>query len=178
MNKPLSYSFPPLVSANCYILILGSMPGQVSLDQQQYYAHPRNAFWKIMAALTHTPADADYAKRCTQCIAANIAVWDVMKACYRPGSLDQHIDNSTVEANDFVSFLQNYPAIHTIFFNGAKAEQTFKQAVLPTFPQQQQLPTLLRLPSTSPAHAAMSLDEKTAIWLTAIEKARQAFQAG
>jgi len=162
--KPLSYSFPPIEDAMATKLILGSMPGAESLKQQQYYAHPRNAFWPIMAALTHLNVTASYQQRCDAIAANGIAVWDVLKACHRPGSLDQHIDADTVEANDFCAFFSRHPNIRAVFFNGAKAEQLFNREVLPELEPRLQALSYLRLPSTSPAHAAMTLQQKIKKW--------------
>ena len=163
-DKPLSYSFPPLARTHATILILGSMPGIASLDAQQYYAHPRNAFWPIMASLFDVDLNASYQQRCQQLSDAGVAVWDVLKACYRPGSLDQHIDPATIEANDFSLFFHQHKQIQAVFFNGGKAESLFKRYVLADLPPiWQQLPQI-RLPSTSPAHAALSFEQKVQQW--------------
>lgn len=163
-TKPLSYSFPPIETAAATKLILGSMPGVESINQQQYYAHPRNAFWPIMAALIDLDSTADYQQRCESIATNGIAVWDVLKACHRPGSLDQHIDTATLEANDFHAFFSRHPNIRAVFFNGAKAEQLFKREVLPELEPELQALSYLRLPSTSPAHAAMTLEQKIKNW--------------
>lgn len=160
-EKPLSYSFPPLVGNAPKVLVLGSMPGVASLEAQQYYAHPRNAFWPIMAAIFELDSDAPYVTRCQQLTDAGVAVWDVLKACHRPGSLDQHIDAATIEANDFNVFLKQHPSIEAICFNGSKAEQLFCRSVLANLLS---VPALEKLPSTSPAHAAMSFPQKLAAW--------------
>lgn len=161
--KPLSYSFPPIVGTDPSILILGSMPGVASLKAQQYYAHPRNAFWPIMAALFDLESDWPYPARCQYLAQSGVAVWDTLKACYRPGSLDQHIDPDSIEANDFDDFLSRHPAIHAVFFNGAKAEQVFRRYALPTLDIDRSL-HLIRLPSTSPAHAALNFEQKLEAW--------------
>lgn len=160
-DKQLSYSFPPLVGSAPKVLILGSMPGVASLEAQQYYAHPRNAFWPIMAALFELDIEAPYATRCQQLTDAGVAVWDVLKACHRPGSLDQHIDPATIEANDFNVFLSQHLGIEAICFNGSKAEEVFRRSVLADLLSE---PALEKLPSTSPAHAAMGFQQKLAAW--------------
>lgn len=163
------YSFPPVADKHACILILGSMPGVESLRQQQYYAHPRNAFWSVMAALFGINLDDSYQYRCQGLIKNGIAVWDVMKACQRRGSLDQHIDDSSIEANDFNHFLSQHPEIKQILFNGSKAEQVFIKHVLNTLDEPfRQIPRQ-RLPSTSPAHAAMNQQTKITIWKEAID---------
>ena len=164
-----SISFAPIAAEDAKILILGSMPGVKSLEEQQYYAHPRNAFWPIMAKLYQFDLTLDYSARCQQLKHHQIAVWDVLKSCRRPGSLDQHIEPDSMVANDFKSFLKQHNQIQHIFFNGGKAEQVFKRHVLPTLNVERQLSFQL-LPSTSPAHAAKSLDEKCQLWQTALFK--------
>ena len=159
--KPLCYSFPPIVGSEPRILILGSMPGVASLEAQQYYAHPRNAFWPIMADLFDLDKNWPYPRRCEHLARAGITVWDVLKACHRPGSLDQHIDPASIEANDFQHFFIQHPGIEAVFFNGGKAEQLFKRHVLPTVAEP---PTLAKLPSTSPAHASLSFNQKLEAW--------------
>jgi len=139
------------------------MPGIKSLQEQQYYAHPRNAFWPIMASLYDVDLSLDYAARCQQLRQNQIAVWDVLKSCRRQGSLDQAIEADSIVANDFNSFLRQHSEIQRIFFNGAKAEQVFKRHVLPTLNVEQPLSFQL-LPSTSPAHAALSFDDKLNLW--------------
>lgn len=163
-DKPLSYSFPPLIGAAPKVLVLGSMPGVASLEAQRYYAHPRNAFWPIMAALFDIDKDAPYPERCQQLTQSGIAVWDVLKACHRPGSLDQHIAAETIKTNDFKRFFEAYPSIVAICFNGAKAETIFSRQVLPRLPVSQQTLARYKLPSTSPAHAAASFEQKLDRW--------------
>jgi double-stranded uracil-DNA glycosylase len=162
-------SFAPIAAKDAQILILGSMPGIKSLQEQQYYAHPRNAFWPIIASLFDFDLSLDYTARCQKLLSHKVAVWDVLKSCRRPGSLDQHIEPDSMVANDFNSFLKQHHQIQRIFFNGGKAEQVFKHHVLPTLNVDQQL-NFQRLPSTSPAHAAKSLDEKCQNWQKALFK--------
>jgi len=157
------YSFPPLANADSRMLILGSMPGKASLAAQQYYAHPRNAFWKIMASLFQFSEQAEYATRVHALLKANIAVWDVLHSCERPGSLDSSIVEDSIVANDFAHFFRHHRQIKQVFFNGGKAESAFKKYVLPTLPRNHS-PTFLRLPSTSPAHAALSFEKKLMAW--------------
>jgi hypoxanthine-DNA glycosylase len=153
-------SFPPIVSAASQVLILGSMPGEASLRAGQYYAHPRNAFWRIMGALFGAGPSLPYRERVARLESVGIAVWDTLKACVRLGSLDSSI--SAEVANDFPGFFATYPRITHIYFNGSKAESVFRRHVLPALPTTQHVFT--RLPSTSPAHAAMPFDEKMQAW--------------
>lgn len=154
-----SISFAPIAKEDAHILILGSMPGVKSLEEQQYYAHPRNAFWPIMANLFDFDLNLDYTAKCQKLLEHKVAVWDVLKSCQRQGSLDQHIEPDSMVANDFNAFLKQHSQVQRIFFNGGKAEQVFKHHVFPTLNVEQPL-TFQLLPSTSPAHAAMSLNEK------------------
>ncbi|MFC3851669.1 DNA-deoxyinosine glycosylase [Salinispirillum marinum] len=158
-------SFPSIEPDEANILILGSMPGVASLDAQQYYAHPRNAFWPIMGSLFNFDSNAPYAQKVAALQAANVAVWDVLASCYRPGSLDAAIDPASTVPNDFSALFARHPALHRVFCNGATAEQLFRRHVLPGIDRQL---SLSRLPSTSPAHAALSLDAKTTLWRSAI----------
>lgn len=159
MLKPLQ-SLAPVVGAKARVLILGSMPGAASLAQQQYYAHPRNAFWPIMASLYGFAADLPYAIRLQQLTAQGVALWDVLAHCERQGSLDSAIRNE--QANDFDRFLATYPHIHLIAFNGGKALQSFQKHVAPYLVRP--LPRILALPSTSPAYAAMPFGQKLQLW--------------
>jgi len=161
---PANISFAPIAAKDAQILILGSMPGIKSLQEQQYYAHPRNAFWAIMANLYDFDLSLSYPARCQQLKLHKVAVWDVLKSCRRPGSLDQHIESDSMVANDFSTFLKALSQIKHIFFNGGKAEQVFKRYVLPTLTHEQQNIIFQGLPSTSPAHASISFEEKLSHW--------------
>ncbi len=156
--------FPPIAAASAEVLILGSMPGKASLDVCQYYAHPRNAFWPIICRLFGAQLAAGYEARLALIEANHIALWDVMHRCEREGSLDAAIKPSTVVANDFVGFFANHPSIRHLFFNGAQAEASFKRHVVPLLSAEGWVFEMQRLPSTSPAHAALSFEEKLAQW--------------
>jgi hypoxanthine-DNA glycosylase len=163
-------SFPPIATKNSRVLILGSMPGIKSLEAQQYYAHPQNAFWRIMSALFVAPVDT-YEQRVDIIKANGLALWDVLKCCERHGSLDMRIDDDTIEVNDFAAFLKKHPHINHVFFNGSKSEQEFRKRVLPTLPESMRKRlTLQRLPSTSPAAASVSKESKFKAW-TAVRAA-------
>jgi len=156
------HSFNPIEDSRAEILILGSMPGRASLAAEQYYAHTQNAFWRIMAELLQFDRTSTYEVKIQALKSAHIALWDVLQSCKREGSLDAMIERDTQIANDFQSFFQTHPHITQVFFNGAKAESLFRQHV------QQDLTNntrnYLRLPSTSPAHAAMSFERKLDAW--------------
>lgn len=161
------HSFPPIENRTARVLILGSMPGKASLEAGQYYAHPRNGFWPIMAALTGVEATTHYAERTRALLDTGIALWDVLAACTRSGSLDSEIDIATEVANDFVTFLANHPAITHVFFNGAKSEQSFQRLVVPAIGAQRL--KMRKLPSTSPAHAGLPLAAKAKTWHAALQ---------
>jgi TDG/mug DNA glycosylase family protein len=153
-------SFPPIVSEKSRVLILGSMPGEASLKAGQYYAHPRNAFWRIMGQLFGAGPELPYDRRVQRLEQAGVALWDSLQSCMRPGSLDASI---TAEVpNDFADFFAKYPRVKHIYFNGATAEKAFHRHVSPSLPNDQLF--LARLPSTSPAHASMPFEDKVSAW--------------
>lgn len=151
----------PLAGPNVRVLVLGSMPGAVSLTQQQYYAHPRNAFWPLMAQLLGFSASLPYDQRVKALYSAGVALWDVIASCQRQGSLDSAIRNE--QLNDFDSFFARQPDLRLIAFNGTKAWHSFKRNVLPLGILPADI-ELLCLPSTSPAHASLSIEEKWLQW--------------
>lgn len=159
-----SSGFPPIADADARVLILGTLPGQISLKVQQYYAQPRNAFWKIMGQLFGAYRELPYSERTGRLTEHGIALWDVCAAAYRPGSLDSAIHASSVIPNGFETFLVDHPRIDLICFNGSKAADLFRKAVLPDLSSRSQSIRREVLPSTSPAHAAMPLEEKLARW--------------
>ena len=164
-NAPrvLVHSFPPIESDNSSILILGTMPGKASLQAQQYYAHPQNAFWRIISEIFGIKAKNTYEARTSSIVAARIALWDVLKSCSRESSLDSDIDNDTIMLNDFASFFNNHSHIHKVCFNGAKAESLYMRHIRPFLQNSSNL-KYIRLPSTSPANAATSFNEKLMAW--------------
>jgi hypoxanthine-DNA glycosylase len=154
-------SFDPIARRDARTLILGSMPGAASLAAGRYYAHPRNAFWRIMAELLGFDPQAPYATRARALCAARVALWDVLHSCVRRGSLDTMIVNDSEVANDFRAFFRAHPRIDTVCFNGAKAEASYRRHVLPGIAAGFRY---VRLPSTSPAHAGLSYARKLAAW--------------
>jgi hypoxanthine-DNA glycosylase len=153
-------SLPPIVSHQSKVLILGSMPGEASLKARQYYAHPRNVFWQIMGELFGAGPSLSYQERVARLQSVGVALWDALQACTRPGSLDASITEEV--ANDFPALFAEYPKITHVFFNGRKAETAFHRRALPALPGDGHVSA--RLPSTSPAHAAMRLEEKVQAW--------------
>jgi TDG/mug DNA glycosylase family protein len=156
-------SFPPIARADARLLILGSMPGKVSLREHQYYAHPQNAFWTITAEILGFDPTTPYAERAVMLQSHRIALWDVLKSCRRESSLDADIDPSTAVPNNFKKFFRDHPAIRRVCFNGAKAATLYARQVQPQLPGGLDL-ELIQLPSTSPANASVPRAEKLRAW--------------
>ena len=156
--------FPPVAAAGARLLILGSMPGVESLRQCRYYAHPRNAFWAVIGELCGVAADESYEMRCRALIDHGIALWDVIAACHRPGSLDSSIDQQSLIVNDFADFLRRYTGISAICFNGKSAAALFRRHVIRPDRLSVDYPALYTLPSTSPANARIGIAEKIRLW--------------
>lgn len=161
---PKARSFPPLARPDARVLILGSMPGQESLRQRQYYAFPHNQFWPIMGALFGAGGDLPYPKRVRVLLERGVAVWDVLKSCEREGSLDGDIRPETERANDLRRFLRAHAGIRAVFFNGGKAESAFRRHVRPRLGPRAARLRFERLPSTSPAHAGLPRAAKLKAW--------------
>lgn len=160
-----SRSFPPLARSDARILVLGSLPGRRSLAAGQYYAHPRNAFWPIMRELTG--AEGSYEMRCRALLDSRVALWDVLYESVRPGSMDADIRMDSARVNDFASFFERHPGIGRVCFNGKKAAAMFAKFVAGDV--QAGPADCVTLPSTSPAYAAMTYDDKLARWRSALE---------
>ena len=156
-------SFPAVVGENPHTLILGSMPGKRSLDEQRYYAFPQNAFWRIMGSLCGFDPGEGYNLRLDALKRSGFALWDVLQNCEREGSLDSSIALSSEVPNRIIEFLERYESIGRVCFNGGKAETSFRRHLLANLPDDKEI-TLVRLPSTSPAYAGMRYEEKLAIW--------------
>lgn len=162
-------AFPPVIGERPRLLILGSMPGEASLRLGQYYGHGRNAFWPILCELLSVPPDSDYRTRTAALTANGIALWDVIAACERPGSLDANIRPNSIRVNDFPALFRAHPDLSCIAFNGGTAEREYRRRVLPALEPKQRRLERLALPSTSPAHAGMSRDAKLAAWRVLLE---------
>ena len=153
-------SFAPSIDNNSKILILGSMPGVKSLEEQQYYAYPQNRFWKVMGSICNELKlpELNYETKLKTLLNNNIALWDTIKTCKREGSLDSDIQNET--PNDIKSLLKKYPNIKTICLNGNKSYSAFKKY----FPDLLEKYNCHKMPSTSPANARYSLDKLKEEW--------------
>jgi hypoxanthine-DNA glycosylase len=162
VSAELLHGLPPIIADGARSLILGNMPSVMSLGAQEYYANPRNAFWRITGDIFGFDAAAPYDIRTAALTANGIAVWDVLRSCRRIGSLDSAVEPDSMVANDFRQFFDRHPQIRRVFFNGAAAEKNFNRLV-------RVAPDLeyRRLPSTSPAQT-MRYAEKLAAWQDAI----------
>ncbi len=157
VSPPLLTGLAPVVDSGIRILILGSFPGAASLAAQQYYAHPRNHFWRLVSVVAGEDlASLPYAERLPRLLAHRIGLWDVLGACEREGSLDSAIRSPA--ANDFDRLHHLCPRLQTVGFNG-QASGKFA----PRFAEQGYRTVVL--PSSSPAHASMTFDQKLAAWM-------------
>ncbi|WP_395045999.1 DNA-deoxyinosine glycosylase [Flavobacterium sp.] len=150
-------SFPIILTINTKALILGTILSTRSLILNQYYRHNRNAFWKLIFTIFDKPFSSAYETRKNILLKNKVAVWDVLSTCTRIGSLDSAIEQEV--HNDFNTFLAAHSNIEYIFFNGQKAAQYFKKYV--TVSEKHKL---YNLPSTSPANAGMSFEQKLVAW--------------
>jgi TDG/mug DNA glycosylase family protein len=157
------HSFPPMSSGTARVLILGTMPGRVSLRERQYYAHPQNAFWRIMGEMLGFDPASPYDARVAAVQSAGIAVWDVLQSCIRSSSLDSAIDVASAVPNDFAAFFAEHPEIRRVCFNGATAQALFIKHVRPRLGTPLDV-EYVRLPSTSPANASLPFAEKVRAW--------------
>jgi TDG/mug DNA glycosylase family protein len=158
-------SFPPLIRRGAKVLVVGSMPGVISLKAQRYYANPHNLFWRVMNELAGAHPSLSYEDRVERLYGAGIAVWDTLKSCVRGGSLDSAIVRGSEVANDFAGLLAKHRTIRAIALNGGKARDVFKRLVLPTLDEQVLARvTVLEMPSTSPANASQTVEAKLERW--------------
>ena len=151
---------PPIIDPRARVLILGSFPSTASLAARQYYAHPENQFWRVLGAVIDRPLqEMDYPARVRAVQAAGIAIWDVFASCQRDGSLDTAIRDAV--PNPLAELQKSAPALRRVCFNGRMAARRIREVEAMGF-------EALVLPSTSPAHAGMSVEEKLARWQAAL----------
>jgi hypoxanthine-DNA glycosylase len=161
---PRLLGLAPVASREARLLVLGSFPGAASLAAQQYYAHPRNQFWRLLGALLGEPlADLEYADRAVRVLAHRVGIWDVLDACRRPGSLDADIRDP--RPNDFVVLRRLAPRLARVLFNGGTAGRFARHFAAAGF-------GTAVLPSSSPAHAGRSYEQKLALWRAAMRAPR------
>ena len=146
----------PVAGQNPRVLILGSFPSVLSLAHGEYYGNPRNQFWRIMEAHFAIPADLPYPDRIARLTRCGVALWDVIGSCERPGSADSRIRDP--EPNDIAGFVRAHPTVRLVALNGSTAARLYRKF--------SEIPGLaaVTLPSTSPANAAVSFEEKVRAW--------------
>jgi hypoxanthine-DNA glycosylase len=159
-------AFEPVVGPAPRVLVLGSFPGVRSLLEQQYYAHPRNGFWTIMGELVGAGPDLSYDERLHRLRSAGIALWDALHACRRRGSGDHAIERASEQPRELSDFTARHPTIALIGCNGRKSfevtERHFRSVGSISHPP------IVRLPSTSPAHAGLPITAKIVAWRQAL----------
>jgi len=170
-TKPEAFAkgFPPVHAENASLLILGSLPGRKSIQAHQYYAQPRNSFWRIMGALFGAGPELNYAARLKKLTDHSVALWDVLAEGQRPGSLDASIVKTTAMCNAFQGFFDLQPGICSIFFNGKMAAELYRRRVVPQLDTRCVAIPTVTLPSTSPAHAAVPYEHKLERWTEALD---------
>ena len=155
--EQITRSFDPIVYSNTKILVLGSLPGKKSLELREYYGHPRNRLWKILAHITNNEIPQDYERKKEFLFKYNIGLWDVANSAYRYGSLDSNIKKE--RPNDIENLLESHESIRVIGFNGKKAEKMFYK-----FFKEKTHRRYVPLPSTSPANLAINFEEMCRRW--------------
>jgi hypoxanthine-DNA glycosylase len=152
------HCFLPVINADTELLILGSLPGDASLAQQQYYAHPQNRFWHLLSEVLHIDlVHQAYEQRLQSLLRHRIGLWDVVANATRTGSLDSQIKQA--EDNDLPALLDQLPALKTIAFNGGTASRLGLKILGPRSDQYR----VLQLPSSSPAYT-LAYAEKLKQW--------------
>lgn len=154
----------PAAGPHARVLVLGSLPGEVSLARQEYYANPRNAFWDVAEQLLGISRQLPYPQRTELLRARGVALWDVLRSAERAGSLDASIVRGTEVPNDIAGFLREHPEVELIALNGAAAEKLFARFARPGIDEAGLCVRTVRLPSTSPANARYSPAQKVAAW--------------
>lgn len=157
----LTHEFAPVFSKNSRILILGTFPSVKSREQQFYYGHPQNRFWKVISYITKEPVPTVTEEKKRLLLIHDIAIWDVIQSCEIIGSSDSSIRN-VVPAD--ISGLLRQSSIAAIFGNGNKACELFEKYTAPALSDFPETRTIHKLPSTSPANASWSLERLCDCW--------------
>lgn len=152
----LTHTFEPIYDENSKILILGTFPSVKSRENAFYYGHPQNRFWKVLAGITKETAPVTVEEKKSLLLKHGIAIWDVIQSCDIEGSSDSSIRN--VIPNDIGRVIKN-TAIERIYGNGDKACRLYD-----SFCKAQTGLPINKLPSTSPANAAFSLERLLISW--------------
>ena len=155
-EQRIRHPFGPLFSPESRILILGSFPSVKSREQNFFYGHPQNRFWKVIAALFDQPVPATIPEKKELILSHGLALWDSIASCVITGSSDASIRE--VRANDLRIILDSSP-IEKIYCNGRKSHEMYSKYILPVLGREASF-----LPSTSPANAQWSLEKLTAAW--------------
>lgn len=157
--NPRKAAFAPVVNADTRVLILGSLPGAMSLAAAQYYANPRNRFWQLVGEVIARPdlPVLHYKQQLAVLLANGIGLWDAVASAERPGSLDSAIRKAQPAA--LADLIAALPQLRVVAFNG----QTSGKIARPLLSSMAL--ALIDLPSSSPAHAALSLVQKRQMWL-------------
>lgn len=157
-------SFAPFIDSESQVLILGTAPGELSLKQNQYYANPKNQFWYILEKAYDGEVGQTYEAKLTFLQNDHVALWDVLETFERKGSLDSSLRQT--KPNDFARFLQAYPSLRHIVFNGSKAQKLFRQLVQRNLGEAAQDVNYITLPSTSstPGKHVKTTDDKIEEW--------------
>jgi hypoxanthine-DNA glycosylase len=162
----MEYGLDPLIKQSSSILIVGSFPGPLSLKKREYYAHPQNQFWQLLAnALGQDRALDNYKKKKSLLAKFGIGLWDMVESCERSGACDGNIRNVT--PNNISDLLDQYPNVEAVFLNGRKAEALFKKYCRASIRARY-------LPSTSPAYAGISRNKKLKAWNSILKFIRRA----
>ena len=156
MTQRISHPFGPLYNENSRVLILGSFPSVKSREQQFFYGHPQNRFWKVIAALYHRPVPETIPDKKELILGNGLALWDSIASCEITGSADASIRNT--RANDLSVILDHSP-IQQICCNGKTSWQQYEKLIRPQTGRE-----ALCLPSTSPANAQWTLEKLIGAW--------------
>lgn len=152
----VTHTFEPVYDGNSEILVLGTFPSVKSRESAFYYGHPQNRFWKVLAGLTGEEVPGSIAEKKALLLKHRIAIWDVIRSCDIEGSSDSSIRNVT--ANDIAGLLAA-SRIEKIYGNGDKACRLYDK-----FCKEKTKKEIIRLPSTSPANAAFSMEKLLRSW--------------
>ena len=155
----MHHCFPPVTRSDTRLLVLGSLPGAISLREQRYYAHPQNLFWRLMSAVIDRDlVPLDYEQRLEALLDAKVGLWDTVAAATREGSLDAAIRLHA--ASDLPALVTSLPHLRAIGFNGATSAKIGRRQL-----GADPLLALIDLPSSSPAYASLSFARKREAWL-------------
>lgn len=152
----------PNLAKDVNVIVLGSMPGLMSIAEGEYYAHPRNRFWRVMDKVVGVDASEPYAQRVRALLKVGIGLWDVIESCERHGSLDGAIVRGSEVPNNLARLVQRHSGIRAFAFNGGKAFTVFRRLVVPALGTDSI--EYLALPSTSPANTSYNMRRLVKEW--------------